>query len=256
MALLTRYVLEEKLRWGIGEVMQSLSYRLLYKHHLRCSKKCFHHISDLVMMAYPEKKLKPYYFNRVRGIWREEKGRLKRDLVRESLREFISILTDPNGKYRYKIKSLPRWVSYRLFQRKVLPYGRNLSYLLNHAFKNSPIEAILFAYPELKLKPYHFASVPNRYWSGEKGREHALEAINELVQVLTNPEGQFNFTLEELFQKVKYTTYHKRHILPHGANLSGMLHVLFKNSPTAPLKFLLEQQRLKQASQVLVKRTQ
>ena len=173
--ILTKYVIEHKLKWGIGEVLDRISYKVLYQHHLRCAKQCFDHIRDLIINAYPDKNLKLYYFKLSQRIWFDENGNINKELVKEAIIELISILTNPKGKYKLPLNTMPRWVNYKLFQKKILPYHRNLSYMLNACFKNSPIDAIIFAYPDLKLKPYYFSNAPNKYWSGEQGKKHAFE---------------------------------------------------------------------------------
>ena len=109
--------------------------------------------------------------------------------------------------------------------------------MLNFCYKNSAVNAIINSYPELKLKPYYFKNAPDKYWRGEEGKKHAIEASKELVDILTDPNGKYRWTMKEVFEYIKYTSYFKP-ILPFGAKLSGMLQVCFKNSPSAPLRMV------------------
>lgn len=236
-AILAKHIIEKILRWDFTEAVKRLTYKSLYRNHLRSAKQCFQNLFELLVFAYPGRNLKPYYFKKYKNVWFDSSGRVKKDLVREAIQEFVSILTDPRGKYKYKLKEIPKWTSYKLFQKKILPYGANLSYMLNKCFRNSPADAIIFAYPELDLKPYYFRHVPKSYWSGKDGENHARELMNELMQKLTDQQGAYRFTRDEAFKIMKYKTYHKP-LLPYGKRLGGMLQALFKNSPAKPLMLL------------------
>lgn len=233
-AILSRFIIEEKLGWDFPDAVHRLTYRKLYKNHLRSAKQCFANLYELLMTAYPEKNLKPYYFKKYKNVWFDSRGRMKKETVAEAVHELIDTFTDPLGKYRYKIRDMPKWISYKLFQKKVLPYNTNLSYLLNKCFRNSPIDAIIFAYPELNLKPYYFRHVPKGYWSGKKGQKHAKELMDELLQKFTDANGPYKLSKEQVFEMMKYKTYHKP-LLPYGKRLGGMLQALFSNSPSKPL---------------------
>ncbi len=240
--MLTRQVIEEKLKWSLPQVVKKINYEILYSYKLRCTKTCFKHLYDLIMACYPEENLKPYYFKKASKVWFEENGEMKQTMVKEAIREFIDVLTHPKGRYKYKIKHLPRWMNYKMFRKPILPYETNLSYMLNACFGNSHIKAIMFAYPELKLKPYYFANVPNKYWSGEEGMKHAKEVMDELMDILTNPKGDYRLSKEEVKEIFRFKTYGKP-ILPYKKNLRGMLQTIFKNSPSAPFELLMESEK-------------
>ncbi|MBT3464236.1 hypothetical protein HOD20_03300 [archaeon] len=241
-AILTKYVIENILNWDFGTAVHKSSYKIFYENHLRCVEQCFGNLYELLIECYPERNLKPYYFKNYKNIWKDEKGIMKEELVRGAIREFVSILTEKRGKYRYKLKTIPKWMNYKLFQKSILPYGSNLSYMLSSCFGNSPIKAIIFAYPEMDLKPYYFSHVPKFYWSGEKGMKNAEIVMKEFIDTLINPNGKYQFTKQEVMEILKYKTYHKK-ILPYGKKLGGMLQVLFHNSPTLPLKLLEEEKK-------------
>jgi hypothetical protein len=238
--ILARYLFEEKLNWGLSTTVRNLNKDLLDKNNLRTVRNCFDHIYELVIACYPDKELKPYYFKNARGIWHDKKGKINYELVHEAIREFITALVDPKGKfgkYKHNMKKMPQWISYQLFQKPVLPFDNNLSYMLNYVYKNSAVNAIIHSYPELKLKPYYFRNAPDKYWRGEAGKKHAIEAAKEFVDILTDPKGKYKWSMNEVFQYIKYTSYFKP-ILPFGAKLSGMLQVCFKNSPSAPIRMV------------------
>ena len=229
--ILTRYVLEERLGMSFAEVMQTVSFRLLYKERLRCAKVCFSHLAELLIATYPEKDLKPYYFKNYRGMW-YAKGRFRDDLAREALCEFVDILVRSDRSRRRTLKSLPRWLTFRMFQEQLLPYGRSLSYLLGVRFRNSHIDAVMFAYPELKLRPHYFRHVPRRYWQGPAGKARAREAIQEFMDILTDRKGKYKFTRDEALKLVRFTTLQKP-VLPFRKRLGGMLRVVYANSAPA-----------------------
>jgi len=233
--ILTKRVIEDKLNWSLFDVVQNINYKILYKYNLRCSKSCFDHLYNLIMDCYPDADLKPYYFKKASNVWFDKNGQKNELMIKEAIREFVSVLSNPKGKYKYKLKELPRWINYKLFREPVLPYDTNLSYLLSSCFGNSHIKAIMFTYPELNLKPYYFSNVPNKYWSGEKGMEHAKELMSELLEILTNPKGKYKLSKEEVKEIFKFKTFGKP-LLPYKKNMRGMLQTVFKNSPSAPFK--------------------
>jgi len=227
--ILTRYVLEEKLGMSFAEVMQKVSFRLLYKHRLRCAKSCFSHLADLITEAYPETELKPYYFKNYRGMWFNDDGSFREGLAKEALREFITVVIKSDRSRKRKLKNLPRWLSFRMFQQPLLPYDRSLSYLLNIKFGNSHIQAAMFAYPKMKIKPHYFRHVPRGYWKGTKGRSRAREVMQEFVNILSDTKGKYGFSREEALGLVKFSTLQKP-VLPFRKRLGGMLRVVYGNS--------------------------
>ena len=229
--ILTRYVIEDILKWDFSTAVHKLSYKILYKHHLRSVKQCYDNLYDVLMEAYPNRYLKPYYFKKYKNVWFEN-GIMKTELVKEAIREFIYTLIKKNKKY--KLNTLPKWINYKLFQKKILPYKVNLSYMLSICFNNSPIKAAIFAFPELNLKPHYFSHVPKGYWKGNKGEKNAKLIMNELYERLTDESGLYKFSKNEIVTLFKYKTYHKP-LLPYGKNLGGMLQALFENSPSRPL---------------------
>jgi len=236
-AILTRHVIEDVLKWDFSTAIHYISYKTLYKYHLRSTKQCYKNLYEVLMAAYPERYLKPYYFKKYKNIWFDDKGNMKHDLVKEAIRELVDIFTDKKGKYKYNFKIMPKWINYKMFQKSILPYNANLSYMLNNCFNNSPIDAIIFAYPELNLKPYYFKHVPKNYWKGKQGKKHAKQIMNELFNRLTDNNGPYKFSKKDVVNLMKYKTYHKP-LLPYGKNLGGMLQALFNNSPTKPLELI------------------
>ncbi|MBS3163928.1 hypothetical protein J4439_00690 [Candidatus Woesearchaeota archaeon] len=226
--ILTRHVLEEKLGMTFAEVMQRASFRLLYAHHLRCAKVCFRHLADLIMACYPEKELKPYYFRNYRGMWLLG-GKFNEELAGQALREFVDLLVWGDRKHKRKIGSMPQWLTFRMFQRRILPYDRSLSYLLNLRFKNSHIRAAMFAYPDMGFQPHYFKHVPRGYWKGPEGRKRAQVIVREFVQILSDPKGKYRFTRPEALNLLKFTTMQKP-VLPYRKRLGGMLRVVYGNS--------------------------
>ena len=179
-------MIEKVLGWDFSQAVNKITYKILYKHHLRSVKHCYKNLYDLLKACYPERLLKPYYLKKHRNVWFDDEGNMKADLAREAIREFVGIITCQKEKHR--LKDIPKWINYRWFHRKILPYETSLSYMLNLCFNNSPFDAIIFAYPELKLKSHYFRCVPKGYWKGEIGKNHAKEIMKELlVNLQLNP---------------------------------------------------------------------
>lgn len=227
--ILTRHVLEEKLGMSFAEVMQKTSFRLLYSHRLRCAKVCFRHLADLIIACYPEKELKPYHFKNYRLMWFDKDGSFRDEMARKALREFIETLIRGDRTGRRKLRNIPRWLTFRMFQQQLLPYNRSLSYLLNLRFGNSHIKAVMFAFPELRLRPHYFRHVPRGYWKGAKGKGRAREVVREFVDILSDPKGRYKFSRKEAVGLVKFTTLQKP-VLPFRKRLGGMLRVVYGNS--------------------------
>ncbi|NTV24040.1 MAG: hypothetical protein HGA85_06760 [Nanoarchaeota archaeon] len=235
-AILSRHVMENILGWDFSESVTKVNYKTLYEYNLRCSKSCFVSLYELLRYAYPEIALKPYYFKRHRDAWMKE-GTLDKALAKEAIRELVGRLIEKDKKK--KVRTIPQWISYRHFQKPVLPHGATLSYLLNRYFDNSPAKAIIFAYPELELKPHYFKYVPKGFWQGRRGKSNARKIMLEVIGRLTDPEGAYKMSKEEVVKVMKFRTYGKP-ILPYGKRLSGMLQSLFNNSPQEPLELVAE----------------
>lgn len=88
---------------------------------------------------------------------------------------------------------------------------------------NSHVQALIAAFPELKLKPYYFRSVPQSYWKGRQGKKHAREATREFYSIL-------NWSADEIIKKTTAETF-DLNILPFGANLESMLSHVYGGSP-------------------------
>ena len=169
--IITKHVIENELKWDFSDVVQKINYKILYKHHLRSIKQVFSNLYELILELYPNRNIKPYYFKKYRNAWKNEDNSLNHDLIKQAVRELITILSIK--KKNYKINNIPKWISYNHFQKKILPYGANLSYLLSSIFNNSPIKAIMFTFPEMNLKPHYFKNVPKGFWKGNKGKNNA-----------------------------------------------------------------------------------
>lgn len=232
--ILTRHLFEEKFHWDIGKILHKMDKNTLDKNKLRTIRNCFKYYYELIIACYPMYGLKPYYFKNAKEVWIRD-GKIRKDLIRDAVRELVYILC--KNKKKYPFKRLPQWINYSLFQKHILPFEVNLSYMLNLVYKNSPIDAVIDSFPELKLKPYYFKNAPKRYWVGKEGKEHAIEASSEFVDILTNPTGAYQWSVEELYGFIRYKSYFKP-ILPFRAKLGGMLQVVFRNSPSAPLRLV------------------
>ena len=141
----------------------------------------------------------------------------------------MDLLVWGDRKHKRKIGSMPQWLTFRMFQRRILPYDRSLSYLLNLRFKNSHIRAAMFAYPDMGFQPHYFKHVPRGYWKGPEGRKRAQVIVREFVQILSDPKGKYRFTRPEALNLLKFTTMQKP-VLPYRKRLGGMLRVVYGNS--------------------------
>ncbi len=230
-AILFKYVFVDKLGWNLRKIITELDKKTLYQHKLRSVFQCYPNIYELMKESFPEGHIKPYYFTKIKNIWKNKNkhspSTLNETLIREAITELVTILTDRGGQYRYSFKQLPQWIRYQHFQKKILPYGANLSYLLETCFNNSPIKAIMFAYPQLGLQPHYFSNVPKGYW---KKKENVDKVRTELLKTLTHPKGKFQFTEDELRKFLTFTFYQKP-LLPYRKKVSGLLRQGFNNDP-------------------------
>lgn len=231
-AILFKYVFADRLQWNLRKIIMEVDKKTLYQHKLRCVFQGHTNIYELVREAFPEQKVKPYYFAKVRNIWRDKNGILNEKLIKEAITEFVGILTDVRGKYKYNIKQLPQWIRYQHFQENILPYGANISYLLESCFGNSPARAIMFAFPELKLQPHYFSNVPKGYW---KNKDNVEKVKIELLDALTSPHGRFQFTDEELKQFLS-SSFYQNPLFPYRKKARGLLKQGLGNNPLGLLQ--------------------
>jgi hypothetical protein len=94
--------------------------------------------------------------------------------------------------------------------------------LLQHTFDGSPYSALLVVFPELKA--WEMRHVPQGFWEGEEGREHARDAVKWLIDRL----GLRYASPQQIAQQVNFYTFDKY-------GLRGMLGRVYANSPYAAL---------------------
>jgi len=132
------------------------------------------------------------------------------------------------------LKNIPQWIKYNHFTENILPYDANLSYMLHVCFDNSPGRAVMFAFPDLNLEPHYFSNVPKGYW---QNKENVKAVSKEFLEILTNKEGKYRFTEEELQQYLTPKLYAKP-ILPFRKKLNGLLVKGLGNDPKKVERFI------------------
>jgi len=187
-------------------------------------------------------ELKPYHFTRcARHTWTNPDGSKNNELAKEATRELVEILMENNN---WGLEDIPKNITGLHFEEYLLPFNANLSGMLQHVYNASPSEAIIDTFQtlpwngkEVKLKPYYFLMSPSNTWvnkDGTKNYELAREATRELVNLLTDPTGDFKWKLEDVPSKINLDKFNQ-YLLPFNTNLSGMIHKVYNTSPQAAI---------------------
>lgn len=118
------------------------------------------------MDAYPDIH-KPWQFKSVpKGFWQGAEGI---ENAKSATRWLVAELG-------YDLEEIPIGLTSKDFQENGL-YG-----MLSNIYGGSVQKALEDAFPKQDFKPWQFQRVPNRYWEGEMGREHARDATRWLVE--------------------------------------------------------------------------
>ncbi len=144
--------------------------------------------------------LQPWEMQRApRGCWMGEEGRQRAEQV---IAQFLSE------------QGITREQAVRLRQKDFPPEARHA---LADVYRNSPYEALLPHFPD--LHPWEMSKVPQGYWKGPDGREHAREAIRWLLERVGGHPSYQDFC-------------------SHG--LGPMLHIVYRGSVQKALSDLID----------------
>lgn len=200
-AVITRYLLEDKLEIDIDEIPRAIHKKLFYDNGLTWMLgSCFDWSPyKAIDNAYPGRFHK-WQFN-VKGMWQgPERMKLAAAATRWMIEE----------RERCPLCDIPQRISATTFGKY------NLRGMLSVCFKGSFFRAIENAYPG-RFYPWEFRNVPKNFWQGEEGLENARRATRWLV------EERLKVPKERVFQDVTYHLFRE-----HG--LGGMLTGCFSGS--------------------------
>jgi hypothetical protein len=200
-AVITRYLLEDKLGVPVNEIPKTIHKKLFYENGLTWMLgSCFDWSPyRAIDNAYPERFHK-WQFN-VKGMWQ---GPDRYHLAAQATRWMIEEIEG------CPVCDIPKNISATTFGK------HNLRGMLSVCFKGSFFRAIENAYPG-RFHPWEFRNVPKNFWQGEQGLANARRATRWLCEeVLRVPR-------ERVFQDVTYHLFRE-----HG--LGGMLTGCFNGS--------------------------
>lgn len=200
-AIITRYLLEDKLGIDVEDVPRTIHKKLFYENGLTWMLgSCFDWSPyKAIDNAYPGQFHK-WQFN-VKGMWQgPERFRLAAEATRWMIEERENVPAE----------EIPQRISATTFGKY------NLRGMLSVCFKGSFFRAIENAYPN-RFHPWEFRNVPKNFWQGEQGLANARRATRWLCEeILGVPR-------ERIFQDVTYHLFRE-----HG--LGGMLTGCFSGS--------------------------
>ena len=200
-ALLTRHLLEERLKWDKNTIKKQVSQTTFNKHKLSGMLAIVFKGSvwDVINNAYPN-EFKPWELLRVpKNYWEGDVG-----------------IANGIAATRWLIEDVLNWDCERV-KKEISIYHfkkHRLIGMLRHVFSDSPFNALNAAYPNTIL-PWELPNAPISLW---KDKENARRATRWLINRKLG--GLTNNTL-----RVSYT-----HFEQHG--LTGMLQHVYNNSPT------------------------
>jgi len=200
-AIITRYLLEEKLGIEVENIPRAIHKKLFYQNGLTWMLgSCFDWSPyKAIDNAYPGRFHK-WQFN-VKGMWQ---GPDCLKLAAEATRWMIE------EKEGVPVEEIPQRISATTFGKY------NLRGMLSVCFRGSFFRAIENAYPN-RFHAWEFRNVPKNFWQGETGLENARRATRWLV------EERLRVPRERVFQDVTYHLFRE-----HG--LGGMLTGCFSGS--------------------------
>ncbi len=200
-AVITRYLLEDKLGIRTEDIPRAIHKKLFYENGLTWMLgSCFDWSPyKAIDNAYPDRFHK-WQFN-VKGMWQgPDRFKLAAEATRWMIEEVEGVPVD----------EIPQRISATTFGKY------NLRGMLSVCFRGSFFRAIENAYPG-RFHPWEFRNVPKNFWQGETGLVNARRATRWLCEeVLKVPK-------ERVFQDVTYHLFRE-----HG--LGGMLTGCFSGS--------------------------
>ncbi|MEW9673120.1 hypothetical protein [Ammoniphilus sp. 3BR4] len=206
-SMITRYIIQEKLRWNRKSICLYLCRGVFETYRLAGMVKTYFEDSvfNVIDNAYPG-EFQPWELVRARRhLFTGQNGRL---MARRAVRWLII------EKLHYTTSDL-RKVTTKAFERY------HLDGVLDTVYEGSTWKAIQDA-GLWAGQPWEIGQTPNGYWKGERGRTHALQAVKWLV------EEKCKIPLHELPRHIRYDHFEK-----HG--LPSMLKMVFKGSPFAAI---------------------
>ena len=195
-AIITRYLIEEILKWDDEDIKNKLLKKTFYKNGLRG-------MIDIAFNSSPYKAIENCYPGRFKP-W-QLKSVPQRCWDKESAKEATKWLIEEILKWNdedIKIK-----LCSKIFHKN------GLGGMLQLLFNNSPYDAIENCYPG-RFKPWEFKCIPNGYWN----KETAAKATRWLI------EEKLKWTDEDIKNNLSCKTFHEN-------GLFGMLVVVFNYIP-------------------------
>lgn len=205
-AMITRYLLEDKLGIRVEDIPKAIHKKLFYENGLTWMLgSCFDWSPyKAIDNAYPG-RFRKWQFN-VKGMWQ---GVNCLRLAAEATRWMIEEME------RVPVDEIPERICATTFGKY------NLRGMLSVCFKGSFFKAIENAYPG-RFYPWEFRNVPKNFWQGEAGLENAKRATRWLV------EEKLGVPRERVYQDVTYHLFREY-------GLGGMLTGCFGGSSIAAL---------------------
>jgi hypothetical protein len=200
-AVITKYLLEEKLGIRVQDIPRAIHKKLFYENGLTWMLgSCFEWSPyKAIDNAYPGMFHK-WQFN-VKGMWQ---GAQRMSLAADATRWMIERVEG------VPVDEIPQRISATTFGKY------NLRGMLSVCFKGSFFRAIENAYPG-RFHPWEFRNVPKNFWQGQAGLDNARKATRWLC------EDKLGVPRDRVFQDVTYHLFRE-----HG--LGGMLTGCFSGS--------------------------
>ena len=198
---LTKYLIEDVLKWTDEDICKKLSQKTFYENYLRSMLNTVFNASvyEAINATYPN-RFNPWELKHVpNNYWTKERAKYATLWLFEE-------------KLKWSEEDICNKLCARTFEEN------GLGGMSKCVFNSNVYEIIENAYPG-RIKPWQLKSVPNNYWNKETG----IEATKWLI------EKKLKWTDEDIIEKFSYYTFAENGFL-------GMLQNVFGNSPYKALE--------------------
>lgn len=144
------------------------------------------------------------------GFWDAERGERRAIAITRWLFE---------EKLNIPLRKIPKTANRAFFAK------HKLAGMIPKVFNNSYIDAVMTVYPNA-FRITDFRRVPNEYWQGLEGKEHAREETRYLIERVV---GSDETSLRDSMQRVSVDTFVNNHLF-------GMLGIVYGGSPYEALR--------------------